>query len=201
MEGGHQNGSNWYRCQYVSARGIAAADAAEHARTLGAKEDRLLDAAVNFLGRRLFGPERVQMNLTGRSTGRRFASRNTTIRTILSSSSPCSESKNSRPSVRRSNAACQNSNRPRSPRRRGRPTPRHSSTRSPTCAPPSERRGLRTCKRFSQPRLHGDLRQGSEQGDANGAAHVRTRLLRRKGTRISAQTAEGGTNPGRGYLP
>lgn len=53
--------SNWYRCQYVSARGIAAADAAGHPRTLGVKEDRLLDAAVDFLGRRLFGPERIAL--------------------------------------------------------------------------------------------------------------------------------------------
>lgn len=72
MEGSHQRGSNWYRCQYVSARGIAAADAAGHPRTLGVKEDHLLQAAVDFLGRRLFGPERIALlrqELTVASTG------------------------------------------------------------------------------------------------------------------------------------
>ena len=43
MEGSHQKGSNWYRCQFVYRRGVAAADAAGHPRVLGIKEQNVLD--------------------------------------------------------------------------------------------------------------------------------------------------------------
>jgi len=59
MEGSHQKGSNWYRCQYVYKRGIA--DAAGHPRVLGIKEDAILDPLFDFLGRRLFGPDRLRL--------------------------------------------------------------------------------------------------------------------------------------------
>ena len=61
MEGSHQKGSNWYRCQYVSRRGLAAAEAAGHPRVLGIKEDVLLDALREFMAKRLFGPERLRL--------------------------------------------------------------------------------------------------------------------------------------------
>ncbi|MGC1164789.1 MAG: recombinase family protein [Solirubrobacterales bacterium] len=61
MEGSHQKGSNWYRCQYVSRRGEAAADVADHPRVLGIKEDVVLDALRGFMSERLFGPERLKL--------------------------------------------------------------------------------------------------------------------------------------------
>lgn len=59
MEGSHQKGSNWYRCRFVTLRGPAAADASGHPRVLGIREDIVLDAAFDFLGRRIFGPNRL----------------------------------------------------------------------------------------------------------------------------------------------
>ncbi len=61
MEGSHQKGSNWYRCRFVTLRGPAAADAAGHPRALGIKEEIVLDAAFDFLGRRIFGPDRLRL--------------------------------------------------------------------------------------------------------------------------------------------
>lgn len=61
MEGSHQKGANWYRCQYVYKRGIAAADAAGHPRVLGVKEADILEPLFEFLGRRVFGPERLEL--------------------------------------------------------------------------------------------------------------------------------------------
>jgi site-specific DNA recombinase len=59
MEGSHQKNSNWYRCQFVYKRGIEAADAAGHPRVLGIKEDAILDPLLDFLGRRVFGADRI----------------------------------------------------------------------------------------------------------------------------------------------
>ncbi len=61
MEGSHQKGSNWYRCQYVSRRGLAAAEASGHPRVLGIKEDVILEALREFMAERLFGPERLRL--------------------------------------------------------------------------------------------------------------------------------------------
>ncbi len=61
MEGSHQKGSNWYRCQFVYKRGIAAADAAGHPRVLGIREAVILDPLLDFLARRLFGPARLRL--------------------------------------------------------------------------------------------------------------------------------------------
>jgi len=61
MEGSHQKGSNWYRCQYVSRRGAAGADAAGHPRVLGIKEDVVLEPLFDFLSRRIFGPDRLRL--------------------------------------------------------------------------------------------------------------------------------------------
>ena len=61
MEGSHQKGSNWYRCQFVYRRGIAAADAAGHPRVLGIREEVVLEPLFDFLGRRLFGPDRLHL--------------------------------------------------------------------------------------------------------------------------------------------
>jgi site-specific DNA recombinase len=61
MEGSHQKGSNWYRCQYARRRGDAAADVSGHPRVLGIKEDVVLDAVRSFMSERLFGPERLDL--------------------------------------------------------------------------------------------------------------------------------------------
>jgi DNA invertase Pin-like site-specific DNA recombinase len=61
MEGSHQKGSNWYRCQYVTRRGSVAADIAGHPRVLGIKEDKVLDAVLDFLSERIFGPGRLRL--------------------------------------------------------------------------------------------------------------------------------------------
>jgi hypothetical protein len=120
MEGSHQKGSNWYRCRFVTLRGPAAADASGHPRVLGIKEDIVLDAAFDFLGRRIFGLNRLWLlreelarstdsttsakpNSRGShrrrsrsiapSTARRSALKSTTTRTIQSSRSQNRESK------------------------------------------------------------------------------------------------------------
>jgi site-specific DNA recombinase len=59
MQGSHQKHKNWYRCLYSTDRGVAAADASGHPRTLGIKEEVVLEAVTDFLGRRIFGPERL----------------------------------------------------------------------------------------------------------------------------------------------
>jgi site-specific DNA recombinase len=61
MEGSHQKGSNWYRCRFVTLRGQAAAEVTGHPRVLGIKEEILLEATFDFLGRRIFGPERLDL--------------------------------------------------------------------------------------------------------------------------------------------
>jgi site-specific DNA recombinase len=59
MEGSHQKGSNWYRCQYVYRRGTAAAALANHPKVHGIKEDKILEPILDFLARRVFGPDRL----------------------------------------------------------------------------------------------------------------------------------------------
>jgi site-specific DNA recombinase len=61
MEGCNQRGNNWYRCQYVTRRGVIAAEIAGHPRVLGIKEDTVLDAVNDFLAERLFGPDRLRL--------------------------------------------------------------------------------------------------------------------------------------------
>lgn len=61
MEGSHQKGSNWYRCQYVYRRGPAAASIAGHPKVYGIKEDKILGPVLDFLARRVFGPDRLQL--------------------------------------------------------------------------------------------------------------------------------------------
>ena len=61
MEGSHQKGSNWYRCQYVQRRSEAAAIYAEHPKVLGIKEAKVLEAILAFLARRVFGPDRLHL--------------------------------------------------------------------------------------------------------------------------------------------
>jgi site-specific DNA recombinase len=61
MEGSHQKGSNWYRCQFARRRGGAAAIAAGHPQVLGIKEDKVLDAVLDFLAERIFGPDRMRL--------------------------------------------------------------------------------------------------------------------------------------------
>ena len=59
MEGSCQRDEHWMRCQYVSRRGVAAADLSGHPRVLGIKESVLIDAVRGFMAERLFGPERL----------------------------------------------------------------------------------------------------------------------------------------------
>lgn len=61
MVGSHQRGNNWYRCQYVRRRGAAAAEYAEHPQVLGIKEDKVLEPILDFLARRVFGPDRLRL--------------------------------------------------------------------------------------------------------------------------------------------
>ncbi len=61
MEGIHQKHKNWYRCQFLSRRGTVAADVAGHPRVLGVKEEIILDEVIDFLGRRIFGPDRLRL--------------------------------------------------------------------------------------------------------------------------------------------
>jgi site-specific DNA recombinase len=61
MEGSHQKGKNWYRCQYASRRSGSAADVSGHPRVLGIKEEVVLDALRQFMAERLFGPERLRL--------------------------------------------------------------------------------------------------------------------------------------------
>jgi site-specific DNA recombinase len=61
MEGSHQKGSNWYRCQFARRRGDAAATLADHPKVLGVKEERLLDSVLDFLARRVFSPDRLRL--------------------------------------------------------------------------------------------------------------------------------------------
>jgi site-specific DNA recombinase len=61
MDGSHQKGSNWYRCQYARRRSQAAAIHADHPQVLGIKEEKVLEAALDFLARRVFGPDRLRL--------------------------------------------------------------------------------------------------------------------------------------------
>ncbi len=61
MEGSHQKGKNWYRCRFVWNRGAVAADQAGHPRTLGIKEEVILDQLLDFMQRRIFGPDRLRL--------------------------------------------------------------------------------------------------------------------------------------------
>jgi hypothetical protein len=60
MEGTHQKGSNYYRCRVNATRGNSAARVAGHPGALQIKEDIVLDAVLEFIDRRLFGPERLK---------------------------------------------------------------------------------------------------------------------------------------------
>jgi hypothetical protein len=60
MEGTHQKGSNYYRCRVNATRGNSAARVAGHPGALQIKEDIVLDAVLEFMDRRLFGPERLK---------------------------------------------------------------------------------------------------------------------------------------------
>lgn len=61
MEGSHQKGKDWYRCRFVWTRGTIAADQSGHPRTLGVKEEVVLDQLLDFMERRLFGPDRIRL--------------------------------------------------------------------------------------------------------------------------------------------
>jgi site-specific DNA recombinase len=59
---GRRNGRFYpYRCRFEANRGGAAADAVGHPRALSIKEDAVIEALVEFMGRRLFGPDRLRL--------------------------------------------------------------------------------------------------------------------------------------------
>ena len=60
MEGTHQKGSNYYRCRVNATRGASAARGTGHPSALQIKEDTVLDAVLEFMDRRLFGPHRLE---------------------------------------------------------------------------------------------------------------------------------------------
>lgn len=60
MEGTHQRDANYYRCRFDANRGRAAAEATGHPRALQIKEDLVLGALLDFMTRRIFGPERLR---------------------------------------------------------------------------------------------------------------------------------------------
>jgi len=59
--GTHQRHANWYRCRFEASRGNVAADVAGHPRALQIKEELILNELIEFMGRRLFGPERLRL--------------------------------------------------------------------------------------------------------------------------------------------
>jgi hypothetical protein len=61
MEGTHQRHSNWYRCRLEQNRGAAAAQAAGHPRALQIKESLIVGSLLDFMGRRLFGLDRLRL--------------------------------------------------------------------------------------------------------------------------------------------
>jgi hypothetical protein len=61
MEGTHQRQANWYRCRSEANRGSVAADVTGHLRALQIKEELILNELIEFMGRRLFGPERLRL--------------------------------------------------------------------------------------------------------------------------------------------
>jgi hypothetical protein len=60
MEGTHQKGSNYYRYRVNATRGNSVARVAGHPGALQIKENTVLDATLEFMDRRLFGPERLE---------------------------------------------------------------------------------------------------------------------------------------------
>jgi site-specific DNA recombinase len=61
MEGSYQRAEHWMRCQFVTRRGVVAADVADHPRVLGIKESILMEAVRTFMAERLFGPDRLAL--------------------------------------------------------------------------------------------------------------------------------------------
>jgi tRNA(Glu) U13 pseudouridine synthase TruD len=49
------------RCQFVTRRGVVAANVADHPRVLGIKESILMEAVRTFMAERLFGPDRLAL--------------------------------------------------------------------------------------------------------------------------------------------
>jgi hypothetical protein len=61
MEGTHQRNANWYRCRFEANRGSVAADVAGPPARAQIKEERILNELIEFMGRRLFGPDRLRL--------------------------------------------------------------------------------------------------------------------------------------------
>jgi site-specific DNA recombinase len=61
LSGTHQKGGNWYRCQFIDSRTPRAAQLTGHPKSLQVKEAPLLDAIFEFLARRVFRPERLDL--------------------------------------------------------------------------------------------------------------------------------------------
>ena len=61
MEGTYQREAKWYRCRFSATRGRVAAEVAGHPRALQIKEELIVEELLDFMGRRLFGPERLRL--------------------------------------------------------------------------------------------------------------------------------------------
>jgi hypothetical protein len=59
MEGTYQRHANWYRCRFETNRGTVAATITGPPTALQIKEERIVEALIEFMGRRLFGPDRL----------------------------------------------------------------------------------------------------------------------------------------------
>ncbi len=72
MEGSHQKLSNYMRCLYAQNHGVGAAQETGHPKSLQVKEQIILDEVLDFLIRRVFGPDRLALlrdDLTTTPTG------------------------------------------------------------------------------------------------------------------------------------
>jgi site-specific DNA recombinase len=61
MEGTYQRDAKWYRCRFSATRGRVAAEVAGHPRALQVKEELIVTELLDFMGRRLFGPDRLRL--------------------------------------------------------------------------------------------------------------------------------------------
>ncbi len=218
MEGSHQKGSNWYRCQFVYRRGIAAADAAGHPRVLGIREEVVLEPLFDFLGRRLFGPDRLHLlrhELATALVRRRRQPHGGAHRSHpaarrnrpghSSAGAPPGRARRSRPSCRRRREGPnRGTRRPARRTRRAAPPARGTSQQRTATAgdrsaaridprPPPRTRPLRA-RRARGPlrrvRRHGHLRQAEPLARARRHHHRRPRTGPRKTATASSAVAE-----------
>ncbi|MBB4661776.1 recombinase family protein [Conexibacter arvalis] len=155
MEGSHQRHANWYRCRFVWTRGGIAADRAGHPRALGIRESDILDHLIDFMGRQLFGPERLRL-LRKQLVGRRRAAR----RARRAGAGAAQRARTGRPRSLPADASPRRARRPPPPRRRGRQGADRGAEQPPRRDRRRARRARRTASRRSRSRRdRGDARR------------------------------------------